>query len=101
MSEERIVRSPIGALRLVASGEGLEQVEFASKERPNRAEERGNDFIEQAARELEEYFAGARQRFEVALCRAVGTPFQREVWAALERIPFGDTRSYAQLASSI
>lgn len=48
-------------------------------------------------REISEYFAGQRQQFSIALCPS-GTPFQRNVWTALQRIPFGVTRTYGQLA---
>lgn len=50
--------------------------------------------------EILEYFAGARQRFTVKLAGS-GTPFQQSVWSALQRIPFGQTRSYGELADEI
>ncbi len=53
-----------------------------------------------ARREVSEYFAGSRQSFTVKFAPA-GTPFQQEVWAALQRIPFGETRSYGQLAADL
>jgi methylated-DNA-[protein]-cysteine S-methyltransferase len=53
-----------------------------------------------AARQLGEYFAGERTTFELAL-RTAGTPFQREVWAKLVEIPYGETISYAELAASV
>ena len=51
-------------------------------------------------REVTEYFAGTRQRFTVKLSPS-GTPFQQSVWAALQRIPFGATRSYGELATEL
>ena len=51
-------------------------------------------------RELEEYFASTRQRFTVKISPS-GTPFQLKVWSALRRIPFGETRTYGQLAEEI
>ena len=54
----------------------------------------------QAERELEEYFAGRRRHFSVPLCMR-GTPFQMKVWRALQEIPFGETRSYGQLAAQV
>ena len=50
--------------------------------------------------QLQEYFAGRRQRFDLAL-RLEGTPFQRRVWAALREIPYGQTRSYGDVAAAI
>jgi AraC family transcriptional regulator of adaptative response/methylated-DNA-[protein]-cysteine methyltransferase len=56
--------------------------------------------LEQALRELEEYFSGARTRFDVPLL-ASGSDFQRRVWRALTEIPYGETRSYGQVASTV
>lgn len=56
--------------------------------------------IERAAQQLAEYFAGARQRFELPLL-AAGTTLQREVWDALRQIAYGETRSYGQVAAAI
>lgn len=58
---------------------------------------RENALTEQAARQLEQYLAGARKAFTVPL-RPAGTPFQRAVWQALREIPYGETRSYQQIA---
>jgi O-6-methylguanine DNA methyltransferase len=54
----------------------------------------------QAVRELEEYLAGTRRAFSSRL-DVVGTPFQREVWAAVSRIPYGVTTSYGEIAAAI
>jgi methylated-DNA-[protein]-cysteine S-methyltransferase len=53
-----------------------------------------------ARRQLTEYFAGERTTFELSLRRG-GTPFQRDVWSALERIPYGETRTYGDLAAAL
>jgi AraC family transcriptional regulator of adaptative response/methylated-DNA-[protein]-cysteine methyltransferase len=53
--------------------------------------------LDQTARELAEYFAGSRTAFSVRL-HAPGTPFEERVWAALLEIPYGETRSYEQIA---
>jgi methylated-DNA-[protein]-cysteine S-methyltransferase len=55
------------------------------------------DAFADARRQLDEYFAGERTQFDLPL-RMRGTPFQVEVWAALHRIPFGETRTYGELA---
>src|SRR5690606_25270596 len=56
--------------------------------------------LQQARRQLAEYFAGTRRRFELPLAPQ-GTPFQRQVWLALAHIPYGRTESYAQLAARV
>ena len=56
--------------------------------------------VAEPRREVEEYFAGGRPRFTLRLA-ATGTPFQQSVWSALRQIPFGETRSYGQLAAQL
>jgi len=94
--------SPIGALRLFASGEALVGVYLPDQRVPfERArEEARHPVLERAREQLTEYFAGARKAFELPLGPR-GTEFQREVWRALGAIPFGATRSYGELAKGI
>ena len=96
------MQSPVGTLTLVARGECLAAVLW-EEERENRvrlgALHRDDQcpVLLETARQLGEYFAGKRQCFELALDFA-GTEFQRQVWAALLAIPFGETRSYSDIA---
>ncbi|MFD8010291.1 methylated-DNA--[protein]-cysteine S-methyltransferase [Streptomyces sp. NPDC058955] len=53
------------------------------------------------AAQLEEYFAGRRERFDVPLAADAGTEFQRRVWAALEEIPYGTTVSYGEIGRRV
>ena len=57
-------------------------------------------YLAQIRRELTEYFAGTRQAFTVPV-EAPGTPFEERVWAALTRIPYGETRSYEDIAREV
>ncbi len=97
--------SPVGRLTLVATDAGLAAVLWEN-DRPHRvrlnvdAENETHPVLVEAARQLREYFSGQRKRFSVAL-DPTGTPFQRRVWNALLTIPFGETRSYAQIAEQI
>ena len=59
-----------------------------------------NTLLKDACRQLDEYFEGRRQKFDLAL-KAHGTDFQRSAWDSLLRIPYGETRSYLQQAESI
>lgn len=94
--------SPQGRMLLVANEQGLCGAYFdGQKYLPPigadwRQDER-NVFLQQAKRELEEYFSGRRQRFELALAPE-GTPFQRLVWQAIFKVGFGNTISYGELA---
>jgi methylated-DNA-[protein]-cysteine S-methyltransferase len=95
-----IYESPLGPLTLVGGAQGLTELRF-----PGHGEPLDEDLHDRAAfaepvRQLEEYFAGARQRFELAL-DLHGTPFQRTVWHELLTIPYGSTTSYGALAATI
>ena len=101
----KVIESPVGPLKLVASDGGLTAVLWkddppARVRLENVTEGEDHPVLLQAERELREYFAGERQRFSVKLDFA-GTPFQRRVWNALLAIPYGETRSYGRLAREI
>jgi methylated-DNA-[protein]-cysteine S-methyltransferase len=57
--------------------------------------------LREAARQLQDYFDGTRRTFQLPLAPAFGTPFQRQVWAALCAIPYGETRSYIDIARAL
>lgn len=103
--EYTLMPSPVGQLTLVARGGKLCAVLWET-ERANRVrlgelhEANNSPVLLETARQLEEYFAGTRNRFELDL-DFVGTEFQRQVWQALLTIPFGETRSYSQIAQQI
>lgn len=93
-----IYDSPIGPLTLASDGKALTQVEFENGKYPLAQHPLGTDkILDQARRELDQYFAGKLREFKVKVAPA-GTEFQRKVWAALQMIPYGTTRSYAQQA---
>jgi methylated-DNA-[protein]-cysteine S-methyltransferase len=101
----KMVDSPIGRLKLVASDEGLAGILWEN-DRPRRvrldieAEDTKHPVLIETERQLREYFAGQRHEFALKLDLA-GTDFQRKVWNALLTIPFGETRSYGQIARQI
>ncbi len=94
------VDSPIGRIRVVADGAAITRIEFPGEPGPPAADGAGDPLLARAAAQLAEYFAGARRAFDLPLAPA-GTPFQRAVWAALLRIPYGTTTSYAVIAAAI
>jgi len=99
------IESPVGPLLLVASGNSLVAILWKD-EKPGRVPlgelltDPGHPILLETERQLEEYFAGRRQLFTVKLS-FLGTDFQQRVWNALLTIPYGETRSYAQLAAQI
>ncbi len=95
-----VYESPLGPLTLVGDDDALSALHFPGRSGPLSEAARRSEPFTEAIVQLEEYFAGERQRFELSL-RLDGSPFQRRVWAALQRIPFGATRSYGALADEI
>ena len=99
------VDSPVGRLKLVATDDGLNAILWPI-ERPGRVrldtavEDARHPVLVEAERQLTEYFDRRRTKFDLKLDFA-GTAFQRKVWRALLTIPFGETRSYAQIAKQI
>ena len=101
----KMIHSPVGNLKLVASDKGLVAILWQN-DKPTRV--RLNELVEDPThpilldteRELGEYFAGKRKAFSIPLDMR-GTPFQKNVWHALRAIPFGETRSYGQLAKQL
>jgi methylated-DNA-[protein]-cysteine S-methyltransferase len=101
MLVHKVVKSPLGDVKLVATDRGLVAVVLPGQDKPYESREvRSHAVLDQAARELQEYFAGKRDRFTVKL-EPQGTAFQTRVWKELARIPFGQSRSYGQLAKAI
>ena len=95
--------SPIGRLLLAADERGLQQLLMDIDGKPWRIAEdwrSATDELDEVCKQLDEYFAGSRQRFELRLAPQ-GTAFQLAVWQALLRIPFGQTSSYSALATEI
>lgn len=101
----KVIDSPVGQLKLVASERGLAAILWEN-DNPRRVPlgeviESDNDpVLLETERQLREYFAGQRKGFALPLDFR-GTEFQQRVWAALLTIPFGETRSYAQIAQQI
>ncbi|OWT60136.1 methylated-DNA--[protein]-cysteine S-methyltransferase [Candidimonas nitroreducens] len=101
----KTIDSPVGKLTLVASGPKLAAILW-EHDKPGRVrlgpmqESPQEPILLEAARQLQEYFAGTRTHFELEL-EFAGTEFQKNVWQALLDIPYGQTRSYAQIAAQI
>lgn len=101
----KTMHSPVGELKLVANGNGLAAVLWENDD-PRRVrlgpleEDKNHPVLREAERQLSDYFAGKRETFSLTLDFA-GTDFQKKVWNALTTIPFGQTRSYGQIARQI
>ncbi|MFL5860425.1 MAG: methylated-DNA--[protein]-cysteine S-methyltransferase, partial [Solirubrobacteraceae bacterium] len=98
--EWTIYESPLGPLTLVGDRHGLRRLHFPGRSEPLNESARGGAAFATVVAQLEEYFAGRRQSFDLALALH-GTPFQQRVWAALAAIPFGATRTYGEVAAQL
>lgn len=106
------IESPVGALNVAATEDGICWVDFADKSTADKRfvsfakklkapiTQNNNLHIDELETQLKEYFEGKRKEFTVALV-IEGTPFQKEVWAALQAIPYGSTRSYKEQSTAI
>ena len=91
---------PIGALRLTANDHALINIEFLNMPDAAADDSLHHPILEQAAKELCAYLAGHCHHFTVPL-EPQGTPFQQRVWQALQAIPWGEVRSYGEIADAI
>ena len=95
-----MTESPLGPLTLAGDHEGLHAMYFPGRSGPLDEAARDNAPFTDALAQLEEYFAGERQAFDLPLVLE-GTAFQRRVWDVLRTIEYGQTRSYGELAAEI
>ncbi|GHT61369.1 hypothetical protein AGMMS50239_12150 [Bacteroidia bacterium] len=106
------IDSPVGLLNVAATADGICWLDFADKPTADKRLEsfaktlkatiipNDNVHINELETQLKEYFEGKRKEFTVKLS-INGTPFQKEVWAALQEIPYGVTRSYKEQSTAI
>ena len=98
-----IIESPIGPILLAGNEEGLKRLIFLKSERRVEIPDgwvENKEFFREAARQLEAYFSGKLESFDLKLAPE-GTDFQKSVWKALCEIPYGETRTYKDIAVSI
>ncbi len=98
--------SPLGDVLLAATEQGLAGVWFVHRQEhmPDSSQwmtDEAHPILLAAAQQLHDYFKGQRQSFDLPLRPAWGTPFQRAVWQALQRIPYGRTSTYSEIARGI
>jgi methylated-DNA-[protein]-cysteine S-methyltransferase len=101
----KTMNSPVGILKLVASDVGLGAILWENDD-PTRVrlhsltEDNKHPLLLEVEKQLADYFAGKLKKFSLKLDFS-GTDFQKKVWSALLTIPFGETRSYGQIAQQI
>ncbi|HPU22518.1 MAG TPA: methylated-DNA--[protein]-cysteine S-methyltransferase [Thermoclostridium caenicola] len=89
-------QSPIGLMEIQANDKAITAIRFCD----DRGPEKVNPVVQECITQLDEYFSGKRKAFQLNLAPQ-GTEFNRKVWDALCSIPYGETRSYQQIASAV
>lgn len=89
----------IGKIGIVDNGNEITHIIFETSKIP-KAEEKETQNLKNAVKEIREYISGSRQNFDIKI-NPKGTDFQKKVWHALLKIPYGETRSYKQIAAMI
>ena len=97
-----LLDTAIGTLRLVSDGTGLTKIEFPGQHSAVETSDKqvADSVLSACVEQLSEYFAGERTHFDLPL-NAGGTAFQQTVWSALADIPYGEVRSYKDVAKAI
>jgi methylated-DNA-[protein]-cysteine S-methyltransferase len=93
-------QSPLGVLKIEAEEHVITGIRFVDSSPSNDKDAPNHPVIQEACYQLDEYFAGKREIFELPLSPQ-GTSFQQKVWKNLQEISYGETISYAQLAQAI
>ena len=91
------LQTPLGWLKIVATDQALVEIDFVTQPEKSVAP---NRITNKARTQLQEYFSAERKVFDLPL-DPQGTNFQKQVWQALQQVPFGQTRSYRQIAQMI
>ena len=95
-----IYKSPIGQLLLAGDSDGLQRIQFECSIQIDKNWQESHESFKEVIQQLEEYFNQEREEFDLKL-NPQGTEFQKQVWKRLEKIPFGETKYYGQIAEEV
>jgi len=98
MEDIAYIKTPLGVAKIVGDAEGVSAITVLNSDEP--LTDVIPESLEDAVYQLNEYFEGARTEFNLTL-NPVGTEFQKKVWAALQHIPYGKSKSYLELAKAL
>ena len=94
--EKSYFKSPIGIIEIVIENNTLISLKISDKFKKSEKE---TDFIKDIKNQLDEYFFGRRKIFDIQI-NPKGTDFQKLVWSELQKIPYGETKSYSEIAAA-
>lgn len=97
MMDIAVLKTPIGFIQISGENEKIVGISFYDQE-PEVVDTDMPDYISSCRKQLEEYFSGQRTQFDVAIS-VEGTAFEKKVWKQVSGIPFGEIRTYAEIAS--
>lgn len=100
MQKVSFIMTPVGKMGIIEENDAITHLYFSDGSLPEGAELKETELIKKAKTQLQEYFSGRRKNFDLPL-KPSGTAFQQAVWQALCSIPYGETRSYKDIASQI
>ena len=95
-----LYKTEIGKITIVEEDNKIINVYFDSEDTPKDINICETNILKEAGRQLQEYFLGVRTKFELQL-NPKGTDFMKDVWSALEKIPYGETKTYGEIAKII
>ncbi len=95
-----VTRFSIGKLLLAGDNNGLQRIQFECNIQIDQEWQENQDSFKQVIQQLKEYFSQERKTFDLKL-NPQGTDFQKQVWKRLEKIPFGQTKYYGQIAQEV
>lgn len=90
----------IGRIQIEENGEAITKIDYVQRDIEENSEVKETVLLKEAFKQLNEYFEGKRNVFDLPLAPE-GTEFQKKVWNALKEIPFGETKSYGEIAKII
>lgn len=94
-----IYQTPVGDITIADNGSAITRIHFGGAEDSPDCGPRGaTSLTDLACKQLTEYFSGSRKVFDLPLCPK-GTEFQQRVWRALQTVPYGETRTYGEIAA--
>ncbi|MDF2820503.1 MAG: cysteine methyltransferase [Clostridiales bacterium] len=97
MNSKFLYETIIGKIGIEENGSAITKIYFENEENNEDVPTRETSLIKEAAKQLNEYFVGQRRVFDIPL-EAKGTVFQKKVWEALRQVPWGETKSYKEIA---
>ena len=97
---KKCMQSPVGEIAIIEDKGKIVEIDIAKNNKLDNIEEKDTELLLQTEKQLKEYFEGKRFDFEIPL-NPTGTEFMQSVWKALEQIPYGETRTYKEIADAV